>query len=54
MDVKVYKIIKIFKWRFVIKIPNFLHPWRYIKDESITFQDPLDENNILTITRELK
>lgn len=49
--VKMYKIIKIFKWQFAIRIPDFLNPWEYTDNETITFDRPPNKNDIIKIER---
>ena len=49
--VEIYKIIKIFKWSFSIKVPDFLNPWEYTDNDTITFKDPPKKNEIVTIRR---
>ena len=49
MKVQMYKIIKIFKWKFAIKIPNFLNPWEYTNDNTIRFSKPPTKKDILKL-----
>jgi len=49
MKLQMYKIIKIFKWKFIIRIPDFLNPWEYTEDNTIRFDKPPNKNDILEI-----
>ena len=44
---KLYKIFNIFKWKIVIKIPDFLNPWEYNTDNTIIFIKPPSKNDIV-------
>ncbi len=50
MKIKQYRIIKIFKWEFHIKIPDFLNSWEISEDNTIILQEPPNKKDILIIT----
>jgi len=47
MKVEMYRIIKIFKWTFTIRVPDFLNPWEYTGDNTIRFDKPPKKKDIL-------
>lgn len=53
MKVEMYKIIKIFKWKFAIRIPDFLNPWEYTNDNTIRFTEPPKKDEIVQLRRNI-
>lgn len=50
---KMYKVFKIFNWKFAIKIPDFLNLWEYDdENQTITFASPPNKNDIIEMRYE--
>jgi len=46
--VQMFKIIKIFKWTFTIKVPDFLNPWE-LSGNTVIFDKPPSKEDIVSI-----